>query len=100
MKVSLDLARQTKSLTPNVTIYTDGAEDLEQDIIQNLGGSGSGSEFKVDKRRITRLERGPAQSVIVHLEDRSNIGEGFLVSYLDFLLLDFLNLVVIYFTLP
>lgn len=100
MEVSLDLARQTKSLTQNVTISTNGAEDLEQDIIQNLGGSGSGSEFKVDKRRITRLERGPAQSVIVHLEDGSNLSEGFLVSFLDFLHPDSLNLVVIYSTLP
>ena len=34
--VSLHLARMAKRLTPNVTIYTDGAEDLGEQIIWAL----------------------------------------------------------------
>lgn len=65
-----------KRLAPTVTIYTNGSEDLYDQIILALNGS----EMKVDKRRIARLEPGSEQvRVVVHLEDGSNIREGFLV---------------------
>lgn len=74
--VALHLARMTKRIAPIVTIYTDGAEELNEQIILALNGS----DIKVDKRRITRLEPGSELSrVKVHLEDGSIIREGFLV---------------------
>lgn len=74
-----------KRLVPTVTIYTDGAEDLYEQIILGLNGS----EIKVDKRRIARLEQGSEQGseqirVILHLEDGSKIREGFLVRLAHF----------------
>lgn len=74
---ALHLGRMAKRLAPTVTIYTNGAEDLYEQITLGLNGSG----IKVDKRRIARLEQGSEQiRVIVHLEDGSNVREGFLVS--------------------
>lgn len=73
---ALHLGRMAKRLAPTVTIYTNGSEDLFEQITLALNGS----EMKVDKRRISRLENGLEQvRVIVHLEDGSNIREGFLV---------------------
>lgn len=75
---ALHLARMAKRLAPTVTIYTNGAEDLYEQIILGLNGS----EIKVDKRRIARLEQGSGSEqtrVIVHLEDGTDIREGFLV---------------------
>ncbi|MCJ1271571.1 hypothetical protein MMC22_011473 [Lobaria immixta] len=77
---SLHLGRMAKRLAPTVTIYTNGAEDLYEQITLGLNGS----EIKVDKRRIARLEQGSEQGseqirVILHLEDGSKIREGFLV---------------------
>ncbi len=73
---ALHLARMAKRLTPNVTIYTDGAEELSEQIRLALGES----DIKVDNRRIVRLEKGPQKSeVIVHLEDGTSKREGFLV---------------------
>lgn len=73
---SLHLARMAKRLASTVTIYTNGAGDLYEQILLGLNGT----DIKVDKRRIARLEQGSGQTrVIVHLEDGSDIGEGFLV---------------------
>ena len=73
---ALHLARMAKRLAPTVTIYTNGARNLYEQIILGLNGS----EIKVDKRRIARLEQGSEQTrVIVDLEDGSDIHDGFLV---------------------
>lgn len=74
--VALHLGRMAKRIVPVVTIYTDGAEELNEQIILALNGS----DIKVDKRRITRLEPGSEQSrVKLYLEDGSIKREGFLV---------------------
>ncbi|MCJ1348977.1 hypothetical protein MMC31_007210 [Peltigera leucophlebia] len=76
VEIALHLGRMANRIVPIVTIYTDGAEELNEQIILALNGS----DIKVDKRRITRLEPGSEQSrVKVHLEDGSIIHEGFLV---------------------
>ncbi len=78
--VALHMARMAKRLSAHVTVYTDGAEELSEQIKTALNGSVSG--IKVDQRRITRLEKGPKNSeVIMHFEDGSKLQEGFLVCY-------------------
>lgn len=76
--VALHMARMGKRLTQNVTVYTDGAEELGEQIALGLKGSVSG--IKVDKRRIRRLAKGPERSEVdMVFEDGSQIREGFLV---------------------
>lgn len=76
---ALHMARMAKRLTPNVTIYTDGAEDLAQKTAE----AAVDDDIKVESRRITLLERGAVESsVVVHFGDGQRITEGFLVSSL------------------
>ena len=73
---SLHLARMAKRLTPNVTIYTDGAKELAQQTIL----AAKDDDIKVEDRKITRLEKGAEESsVVVHLGNGDKITEGFLV---------------------
>lgn len=68
-----------RRLTSNVTIYTNGAKDLDRQIVASLDNDGDVG-IKVDERPITRLEKGPSESkVIVHFANGSSILEGFLV---------------------
>ena len=72
------MARMAKRLTENVTVYTDGVEELGEQIALALKDSVSG--IKVDKRRIRRLMKGPEGSQVDMLfEDESKLREGFLV---------------------
>ncbi|MCJ1471292.1 hypothetical protein MMC07_009940, partial [Pseudocyphellaria aurata] len=79
VEAALNLGRMAKRLAPTVTIYTNGSEDLHDQIVLAL----KSDELKVEKRRISRLEHGSGSEheqvrVIVHLEDGSSIREGFL----------------------
>src|SRR4051812_16854249 len=79
--VALHMARMAKRLAPNVTVYTDGAEELAEQITLALKGSVSG--IKVDKRHITQLKKGPEKAeVIMKFKDGSEVTEGFLVCHL------------------
>ena len=69
------MARMAKRLTPNVTIYTDGAEDLAQQTVL----AAVNDDIKVESRRISLLEKGTDSSVVVHFEKGEKITEGFLV---------------------
>ena len=71
------MARMARRLTPIVTIYTDGADELAQQII----GAAKDDDIRVESKSIKLLEKGAeATSVVVHLKDGSSITEGFLVS--------------------
>ncbi len=76
--MSLHMARMAKRLAPNITIYTDGAEELAQQTAQ----AAVDDDIKVESRRITRLEKGAEGStVVVHLDNGQTITEGFLVRF-------------------
>ena len=80
--MALHMARMAKRLTSNVTIYTDGAEELAQQIVL----AAVDDDVKVDSRPIALLKNGAEKSsVVVHLGDGQQINEGFLVSHLQFL---------------
>ncbi|KAI0456046.1 hypothetical protein F5B21DRAFT_169588 [Xylaria acuta] len=66
-----------KRLASKVTIYTDGASDLSDQIALNLGND----TINIDRRKIVKLVKGSSteSEVIVHLDDGSTIAEGFLV---------------------
>ena len=76
---ALHFARNALQLTPErVTIYTNGAGDLSNDIIATVG-AGPESRLKVDSRRIKRLEKGANKAdVILHFEDGSSQIEAYL----------------------
>lgn len=68
-----------KRLASKVTVYTNGAKDLGEQLVSSLT---TDVRFKVDERPIIRLEKGPTEpEVIVHFEDGQSITEGFLVSF-------------------
>ena len=75
----MHLALMAKRLTPNVTIYTDGAEELSEQLTQGKGVTG----LKIHKTPITRLEKSQGESeVTLHFSDGSSITEGFLVCHI------------------
>lgn len=74
---ALHLARMAKRLTPNVTIYTDGADELAQKTAEVAVDD----DIAVESKPITRLEKGEESSVIMHFKDGRKFTEGFLVSY-------------------
>ena len=79
--MALHMARMAKRLTPNVTIYTDGAEQLAQ----QTALAAVEDDVKVDNRPIALLKKGAEESsVVVHFDDGQQITEGFLVSFLQF----------------
>ena len=73
---ALHLARMAKRLTPNVTIYTDGADELAQKTAEVAADD----DIKVESKMISRLEKGEETSVIMHFKDGQTFSEGFLVS--------------------
>lgn len=73
---ALHLARMAKRLTPNVTIYTDGADELAQKTAE----AAADDDIKVESKMIKRLEKGEESSVILHFKDAQTFTEGFLVS--------------------
>ena len=75
---ALHLARMAKRLTPNVTIYTNGADELAQKTAE----AAVDDDIKVESRTITLLEKGAEESsVVVYFKDGQTITEGFLVSF-------------------
>ncbi|OBT38622.1 hypothetical protein VE00_10790 [Pseudogymnoascus sp. WSF 3629] len=73
--VSLHMARMAKRLAEKVTIYSDGDQELGDQI-----KIAAGDEIRVDNRRITRLQKGPIKSeLIMHFADGKQKTEGFLV---------------------
>ena len=73
---SLHLARMAKRLAAKVTIYSDGDQELGDQI-----KIAAGEEIEIDNRRITRLHKGPCKSeVVLTFEGGEQITEGFLVS--------------------
>lgn len=75
---ALHMARMAKRLTPNVTIYTDGADELAQ----KMAEAAVDDDIKVESQPITLFEKGAEESsVVVHLKDGQTITEGFLVSF-------------------
>jgi hypothetical protein len=72
---SLHMARMAKRLAEKVTIYSDGDQELGDQI-----KIAAGDEISVDNRRITRLQKGPVKSeVVMHFADGEHKTEGFLV---------------------
>lgn len=80
--MAVHLAHTARRFTPNVTIYTDGAEELGEKVKLAL----KDNKFKVDTRRVVRLEKASEKAeVILHLGDGTEIREGFLVCVIFFL---------------
>lgn len=75
----LHMARMARRLTPIVTIYTDGSEELFQQIKVAMAGA----DLKLDARPIGRLIKGPNKSEVnIEFGDGSGTKtEGFLVSH-------------------
>ena len=74
-------------LSEAVTVYTDGAEELAEQISSDLKGSVSG--IRVDKNHISKLAKGPEKSqVILTFEDGSERTEGFLVCWTWFIAIE------------
>ncbi|GFF71356.1 hypothetical protein IFM60648_03407 [Aspergillus lentulus] len=78
---ALHLARMAQRLSESVTIYTNGNEQLANEIQQAAEASPAGASWlKFDARPITRFEKGEvAKSVIVHFGENESRTEGFLV---------------------
>jgi gliotoxin/aspirochlorine biosynthesis thioredoxin reductase len=74
---SLHLGRMAKRLAEKVTIYSNGDQELGDQI-----KIAAGDEIQVDNRHITRLQKGAKGGVIVHFSDGEQKMEGFLVCYL------------------
>lgn len=75
---ALHLARMAKRLTPNVTLYTNGADDLAQKTRE----AAKDDDMKVVSRTIKRLEKtAEGAGVVMHFENGEKITEGFLVSF-------------------
>ncbi|ROV93149.1 hypothetical protein VMCG_08739 [Cytospora schulzeri] len=74
---AIHLARMAKRLASQVTIFTDGADDLAQQIVLALGDQ----SIAVDKRRISKLAKGTQgpSEVIVHFQDGESLAQGFIV---------------------
>lgn len=81
--MAVHMARMAKRLSANVTVYTDGAADLSKEIEAAV----EDGSIKVERRRVTKLEKAPSGSeVVVHLDDGTKVTEGFMVrihSYLS-----------------
>lgn len=80
---ALHLARMARQLSKSVTVYTNGNEQLVNEIQNAAEASSSLTPWlKLDARHITRFEKGDiAKNVIVHLgEAGESKTEGFLVS--------------------
>ncbi|OKL56657.1 hypothetical protein UA08_08292 [Talaromyces atroroseus] len=76
--LALHVARQAAALSRNVTIYTNGGEDVARDV---SAGIGTTAVMTVDDRKIVRLEKQPdksAAAVRLIFEDGSEKLEGFL----------------------
>ena len=80
--LSSQLARMAKRLASKVTVYTNGAKDLGEQLVSNFA---TDVGITVDERPITRLEKGSTEpQVIVHFADGQGITEGFLVRFIVF----------------
>lgn len=76
---ALHMARMAKRLTSNVTLYTNGADDLAEKTRE----AAKDDDIKVESRIIKRLEKtAEGTEVVMHFEDGETIREGFLVSFL------------------
>lgn len=77
--VALHLARMAKRLARKVTIYTNGASELKDQIITSLGKD---PVIELDDRRVIRLEKVKegTSEIILHLEDGTSISQAFVVS--------------------
>ena len=62
---AVHMARMAKRLAEKVTVYTDGAEELSEELAVALADDA----FTIDKRRIVKLEKGVGSDseVVVHL---------------------------------
>lgn len=76
--LALHLARMAKRLAKDVTIYTDAAKNLSEQVAAAIGPS----DIRLDTRPISRLEKGASGAeVVLHFSDGSETRtEGFLVS--------------------
>lgn len=73
---ALHVARQAATLCNNVTIYTNGAEDISKEIDAGFGTKGV---MTVDIRKIVRLEKQPERGCVrLIFEDGNEKIEGFL----------------------
>lgn len=77
--MALHMARMAKRLTEQVTVYTNGAEGLTNEIQAVLKGSISG--IRLDERKIAKLTKGEKETEVdVAFVDGETVTEGFLVS--------------------
>ena len=75
--MAVHLSENAAQLTSSVTIYTNGAEELGQQI---TAASGDGEKPNIDTRSIKRIKKGPkGAEVVLEFEDGNKKTEVFLV---------------------
>ena len=76
--LALHFARQALRLTPEVTVYTHGNEQLAQDLTTEIKLT-STLQIKVDSRRISKLVKGSNKAeIVLQFDDGTEKTEGFL----------------------
>ncbi|KNG82810.1 thioredoxin reductase GliT-like protein [Aspergillus nomiae NRRL 13137] len=74
-RAAMHFARMARRFSTTVTVYTDGAEELAHTLEESASGTG----IKVDRRKISKLVKGPgASDVQIVFEDGTQVTEGFL----------------------
>jgi len=74
--LAMHAARHATPLSRQVTIYTNGNDDLANQFNEAFLG---GPQFKTDARKIKKFIKGPSKAdVIIQFEDGSEVTEGFL----------------------
>ncbi|KUI59136.1 hypothetical protein VP1G_06425 [Cytospora mali] len=74
---ALHFARQALRMSKQVTLYTNGNEQLAKQLTDAL--EAAPAPMKVDSRKITKLVKGPERAqVTLHLEDGTSTTEAFL----------------------
>lgn len=73
---ALHVARQAAAFSKNITIYTNGSEDLVKEVSTAIGET---SKFKIENRKVASISKvEPNASVSIKLEDGTSLVEGFL----------------------
>ncbi|PMD29977.1 thioredoxin reductase glit [Hyaloscypha variabilis F] len=76
--IVMHIVKMALRLVPNVTVYTNGDSSLGEEVATASGQRKS--SIKVNNTKIAKVEAGLGESgVILHMEDGSQIAEGFLV---------------------
>ena len=74
-KFAMHISRNAAQLVESVTIYTNGSDQLSEDLAAQLGAN---TQFKTDSRPIKRLSLGEEDKIVIEFEDGTSKAESFL----------------------